>query len=397
MKLKTVELLTTWWSLPPPTCTMDAGEEQYEPFSTRIPLPPTSTTTAPPTAPSSTLLLLRRRQLQLFLGGRVLGRCLLDRDLAGIHDSDLLGRRARLIADSLDLLHEVLTLEHAPENHVTSVQPGRLHGGEEKLRAVRARARVGHGEEKRLLVLVLEVLVRKLLAVDRLATWRGTMLSRTTSGAAGGNIHLKSSTTATQCEQGSSSLRVDRSCCIRPDQADVYDGHSRSWSSCLIPRSCQVDGLPRPGQGMVCRVWGGGLDLVLPTVYGVWYEGMADEVVTFAGHAVYPLAVSSIDTGIHTVLGYSKHPPTGSIAVGEVAALDHEVGDDTVEGRPLVVQRLARLADALLPGAKSAEVLGRLRNRLPVQTHQNPLRRLVTDLNIEVDLRWGIMIVDAIR
>ena len=39
-----------------------------------------------------------------------------------------------------------------------------------------------------------------------------------------------------------------------------------------------------------------------------------------------------------------------AVAGGEVAALAHEVGDDAVEGRALV-------AEALLAGAESAEVL----------------------------------------
>jgi hypothetical protein len=42
-----------------------------------------------------------------------------------------------------------------------------------------------------------------------------------------------------------------------------------------------------------------------------------------------------------------------AVAFGEVAALDHEVGDDAVEGASLV-------AEALLPRAERAEVLGSL-------------------------------------
>lgn len=41
------------------------------------------------------------------------------------------------------------------------------------------------------------------------------------------------------------------------------------------------------------------------------------------------------------------------VATGEVTTLKHEVGDDTVEGGALV-------AEALLAGAESAEVLGSL-------------------------------------
>lgn len=48
---------------------------------------------------------------------------------------------------------------------------------------------------------------------------------------------------------------------------------------------------------------------------------------------------------------------TGAIALCEVAALDHEALDDAVEGGTLVVQRLSRVANALLACAERAEVL----------------------------------------
>lgn len=44
---------------------------------------------------------------------------------------------------------------------------------------------------------------------------------------------------------------------------------------------------------------------------------------------------------------------TGAVATGEVTTLEHEVGDDAVEGRALV-------AESLLAGAESAEVGGGL-------------------------------------
>ena len=52
-----------------------------------------------------------------------------------------------------------------------------------------------------------------------------------------------------------------------------------------------------------------------------------------------------------------------AVAGREVAALQHELRDDAVEGAALEVQRLAGLADALLARAQRAEVLGRLRLR----------------------------------
>jgi hypothetical protein len=66
----------------------------------------------------------------------------------------------------------------------------------------------------------------------------------------------------------------------------------------------------------------------------------------------------------------------GASAVGEVAALDHEVGDDAVERGALVVQRLARLALALLARAERAEVLDSLRDGLTVEAHGDASGRL---------------------
>jgi hypothetical protein len=70
---------------------------------------------------------------------------------------------------------------------------------------------------------------------------------------------------------------------------------------------------------------------------------------------------------------------TGAVALGEVTALDHELLDDTVEGGALV-------AEALLAGGQSAEVLGRLGDGLAVQAHDNAPDGLIAVLDVEVDL-----------
>ena len=69
----------------------------------------------------------------------------------------------------------------------------------------------------------------------------------------------------------------------------------------------------------------------------------------------------------------------GAVETREVAALQqlaeligtahltHEVWDDPMKFAALVVQRLARLAHALLARAQTAEVLGRLRHDVAVQ------------------------------
>lgn len=70
---------------------------------------------------------------------------------------------------------------------------------------------------------------------------------------------------------------------------------------------------------------------------------------------------------------------TGAIALGEIAALDHEVLDNAVEGRALV-------AKALLAGGQSTEVLGCLGYGLAVKTHYDATNLLVAMLNVEVNL-----------
>ena len=52
--------------------------------------------------------------------------------------------------------------------------------------------------------------------------------------------------------------------------------------------------------------------------------------------------------------------PAGAVSPGEVTALEHEFGDDAVEGRALV-------AEALLASAQRPEVLSRLGNDVGVK------------------------------
>ena len=76
----------------------------------------------------------------------------------------------------------------------------------------------------------------------------------------------------------------------------------------------------------------------------------------------------------------------GAVAAGEVPALAHEVGDDSVEDAVLVVEGLARLADALLAGAQRAEVLHGLGHGGAVEAHGDPPRGLAADGDVEEDL-----------
>lgn len=72
--------------------------------------------------------------------------------------------------DALDDSHRFLvTGRDLAEDDVTAVEPGGDNGGDEELRAVGVGPGIGHGEQERLVVGELEVLVGELLTVDRLA------------------------------------------------------------------------------------------------------------------------------------------------------------------------------------------------------------------------------------
>jgi len=75
-----------------------------------------------------------------------------------------------------------------------------------------------------------------------------------------------------------------------------------------------------------------------------------------------------------------------AIAVGEIAALDHEAGDDAVEDATLVVERLAGRSLPLLARAKRPEILHCLRGGFAVQSDHHAARGLVVDLDVEVNL-----------
>jgi hypothetical protein len=70
---------------------------------------------------------------------------------------------------------------------------------------------------------------------------------------------------------------------------------------------------------------------------------------------------------------------TSAVTLGEVTALDHKVLDDTVESRALVTE-------ALLTSGQSAEILSGFGDSLAIETHDDAAERLVTLLNVEVDL-----------
>merc|ERR1719244_175633 len=88
---------------------------------------------------------------------------------ARVGDQDLPAGSPRFAPDRLDLLDNVHAGSDAPENNVLAVQPRRLGRAEEELASVGVGASVGHGEAAGSDVLLDEVFVGKLVAVDGLA------------------------------------------------------------------------------------------------------------------------------------------------------------------------------------------------------------------------------------
>ena len=78
---------------------------------------------------------------------------------------------------------------------------------------------------------------------------------------------------------------------------------------------------------------------------------------------------------------------TGTVSGGEVTSLAHEVCDDAVEAGSLEVQRLSRLADALLSRAERAEVLRRLGSDVGAERHFDASRGRAADGDVEENNR----------
>merc|ERR1719271_1257190 len=112
--------------------------------------------------------------------------------------------------------------------------------------------------------------------------------------------------------------------------------------------------------------------------HGCDEELRAVRVLAGVGHAQEALAlVLRIEVLIGELLPVDALT-TSTISVGEVAALDHEILDNTVELRPLV-------AEALFHGCESPEVLCGLRGALPVQSHDYPSGSFSANFDIKKD------------
>jgi len=90
--------------------------------------------------------------------------------LAAISNDNWLGRGTVGRSNSFNLLHDVHALSHAAKDNVLSVQPWGRNGAEEELAAVGVWSCIGHRQNAWANVLLSEVLVSELLAINGLAT-----------------------------------------------------------------------------------------------------------------------------------------------------------------------------------------------------------------------------------
>ena len=81
-------------------------------------------------------------------------------------------------------------------------------------------------------------------------------------------------------------------------------------------------------------------------------------VLSSVGHGEEAWGVVLVDEVLIVELGAIDGLATGAVSSGEIATLGHELGNDSVERAALVVEGLAGLADTLLTGAETSEILG---------------------------------------
>lgn len=91
-------------------------------------------------------------------------------ELAAVSDDAGLVGAAGLGAALLESLDDVHALDDLAKDAVLAIEPWAWDSGDEELAAVRVRTSVGHGEHARNGVLLLEVLISELGAVDGLTT-----------------------------------------------------------------------------------------------------------------------------------------------------------------------------------------------------------------------------------
>ena len=75
----------------------------------------------------------------------------------------------------------------------------------------------------------------------------------------------------------------------------------------------------------------------------------------------------------------------GAVGIGEVTALEHELGDDAVEDGTLEVEGLPGASHALFAGAEATEVFSSLGGDVLEEFESDSLGGLLADRNVEED------------
>ena len=88
---------------------------------------------------------------------------------------------------------------------------------------------------------------------------------------------------------------------------------------------------------------------------------------------------------------------THAVAHCKVTALDHEIGDDAVEGASLVAEFFAGISNALIAEAEMEEILNCPRNNLTIKAHQNTTSLDAIDFNVEIYLMSHLRLAERNR
>src|SRR5210317_1173454 len=94
--------------------------------------------------------------------------------LTRIFDCHSFAGCSRIRSNTFHTLHNILSFKDLAKNNVTSIEPGSLHGSDEKLTSVGVWPSISHTQVERALVLELKILISKLLTID---TFTSTTIS----------------------------------------------------------------------------------------------------------------------------------------------------------------------------------------------------------------------------
>ena len=105
----------------------------------------------------------------------------------------------------------------------------------------------------------------------------------------------------------------------------------------------------------------------------------------YAGLGMFELKV--LISKFSAVDGFSS----GTIAVGKIAALTHEVGNDAVECRTLIVQGFPGLALTSLSGTQGTKIFGCFRHHVSSELYNDTSCRFLTNGDVKKDLRISLV------